>query len=49
LSLKVGGVKGIAYIDAMQALPQRSLLEDILRIGNHSTDVIIPRKAGSLD
>jgi NTE family protein len=30
-----GGVKGIAYIGAMQVLSQRSLLKDIIRVGGY--------------
>jgi NTE family protein len=35
-----GGVKGIAYIGAMQVLSQRSLLKDILRVGGTSAGAI---------
>jgi NTE family protein len=35
-----GGVKGIAYIGAMQVLSQRALLEDIQRVGGASAGAI---------
>ncbi|MFO7642865.1 MAG: patatin-like phospholipase family protein, partial [Desulfosarcina sp.] len=35
-----GGVKGIAYVGAMQVLAQRGLLEDILRVGGTSVGAI---------
>jgi NTE family protein len=35
-----GGVKGIAYIGAMQVLSQRSLLKDIVRVGGTSAGAI---------
>jgi NTE family protein len=35
-----GGVKGIAYVGAMQVLSQRGLLEDILRVGGTSVGAI---------
>jgi NTE family protein len=35
-----GGVKGIAYIGAMQVLAQRGLLQDILRVGGASAGAI---------
>lgn len=35
-----GGVKGIAYIGAMQVLAQRDLLQDIIRVGGTSAGAI---------
>ena len=35
-----GGVKGIAYIGAMQVLDQRQILKDIRRVGGTSAGVI---------
>ena len=37
-----GGVKGIAYIGAMQILSQRGLLDDITRVGGASANHLCP-------
>ena len=40
LVLECGGVKGIAYVGALQVLEEKGILPDILRVGGTSAGAI---------